>query len=84
MPFMLIKTSVFDKLEKPYFAEPINSEDRQLIPEDNFFCMNALKAGFELWCDLGISMQLGHLGTKEYKIQGMPTQQAVQPIRQIA
>ena len=76
MPFMLIKTSVFDQFKKPYFAEPID-ENGDLIPEDNFFCMKALEAGFDIWCDLGLSMNIGHLGTKEYKIA--PVQQPAKP-----
>lgn len=76
MPFMLIKTSVFDQLKKPYFAEPID-ESGDLIPEDNFFCMKALEAGFDIWCDLGVSMNIGHLGTKEYKIA--PVTQPAKP-----
>lgn len=66
MPFMLIKMSVFDKLNEPYFAEPIINDE--LIPEDNYFCQEVRMAGIEIWCDLAISMDLGHLGIKEYKI----------------
>jgi hypothetical protein len=71
MPFMLVKTSVFDQLKKPYFAEPVD-ESGDLIPEDNYFCMKALEAGFDIWCDLGLSMNIGHLGVKEYKIAPVP------------
>lgn len=66
MPFMLIKMGVFDKLAKPYFAEPII--DGELVPEDDYFCKTALEAGFDIWCDLALSMQMGHMGVKEYKI----------------
>ena len=66
MPFMLIKMSVFDKLPEIPFAEPVM--DGKLIPEDEFFCRNVLAAGYDIWCDLGLSMQIGHMGTKEYKI----------------
>lgn len=66
MPFMLIKMIVFDKLKKPYFAEPIINDE--LIPEDNYFCHEVRNAGVEIWCDLAISMEMGHLGIKEYKI----------------
>lgn len=67
LPFMLIKMSVFDKLKKPYFAEPIDGES--LIPEDSYFCKTALEAGFDIWCDMGLSVNMGHMGTKEYKIE---------------
>lgn len=66
MPFMLIKMSVFDKLKEPYFCEPVINDE--LIPEDNYFCQEVRMAGVEIWCDLAISMEMGHLGIKEYKI----------------
>lgn len=71
MPFMLIKMKVFEKLSKPYFAEPVHNDD--IMPEDNYFCETAQKAGFEIWCDLFLSTQMGHLGIKEYKIQPVPS-----------
>jgi hypothetical protein len=67
LPFMLIKMSVFDKIKKPYFAEPENGED--LIPEDAYFCAKVRDAGVKLFCDLPLSMSVGHLGIKEYKIE---------------
>jgi len=66
MPFMLIKMSVFDKIKKPYFAEPENGED--LIPEDSYFCAKVRQAGIKIFCDLPLSLHIGHLGIKEYKI----------------
>lgn len=67
LPFTLIKLSVFDKLAKPYFAEPFD-EQGEVVPEDNYFYINAGRAGFDIWCDNGLSMHIGHLGIKEYKI----------------
>lgn len=70
LPFTLIKMSVFDKLAKPYFAEPFD-EQGDVVPEDNYFYINCARAGFDIWCDNALSMQMGHLGIKEYRIQPM-------------
>ena len=56
--FMLIKTSVFPKLTKPWFFWEFDGEVR--MGEDVFFCRNARNAGFEIWADL--SQKVGHIG----------------------
>jgi len=79
LPFMLIKMSVFDKLDElglapdhTYFAEPprwmmrkqgwdIEGID-ELVAEDEYFCYLVQKAGFDIWCDMGLSMEIGHIG----------------------
>lgn len=68
LPFTLIKMSVFEKLKKPYFAEPFD-EHGELVPEDNYFYINCMRAGFDIWCDNLLSMEMGHIGIKEYRIQ---------------
>lgn len=68
LPFTLIKMDVFKKLVKPYFAEPFD-HNGDVVPEDNFFYINAFRAGFEILCDTALSMQMGHWGVKEYKIE---------------
>lgn len=68
LPFTLIKMHVFDKLKKPYFAEPFD-ENGELVPEDNYFYISAARAGFEIWCDSLVSMHMGHIGIKEYRIK---------------
>lgn len=70
MPFMLVKTSVFDKLVKPYFAEPAWGEI--VMPEDTYFCETVRKSGFDIWCDINLSTQMGHLGIKEYRLKPAP------------
>lgn len=62
-----------------YFAEPprwmmrklgwnIEGED-SLVGEDEYWCQLAMKAGFDIWCDMELSMQIGHVGTKTYYIE---------------
>lgn len=70
MPFMLLKMSVFEKMTAPYFAEPIM--DGNVIPEDNYFCLKIHEAGFDIWCHLNLSLAMGHVGYKEYKINSKP------------
>lgn len=68
LPLALIKMSVFDKLKKPYFAEPpLDNGDAQ--GEDIYFCSNVIASGLKIWCDVDISKKLGHTGTKTYYIE---------------
>jgi hypothetical protein len=75
LPLCLIKMSVFDKLAMPYFAEPPRKmmapdplTDHELMPEDEYFCNQALKAGFDIYCDIELSIKIGHRGAKTYYI----------------
>lgn len=69
-PFMLTKMHVFDKLEKPYFAEPprklfpeMDCAVDEVVGEDEYFCHFARKAGFDIWCDAELSTEIGHIGS---------------------
>jgi len=59
----LIKTSVFEKLEKPYFPM-FDKKGGVVTSEDIGFCEKAIAAGFEIWCDP--SLDVKHLGDYEY------------------
>lgn len=67
---MLIRMKVFNTLAKPWFN--LVAEGDQLRGEDYYFCKNARAAGFEIWCDGDLSMQLGHIGQKINRIE-LPT-----------
>lgn len=61
--FLLIKLSVFDKLEEPYFVaweEPSGEHHT----EDVEFCIRARAEGFDVWCNPTI--KVGHIGTYQY------------------
>lgn len=58
--FILIKTSVFDKIEPPYFVMG------DVIGEDYYFCEKAKAAGIDVWVDTGCN--LGHVGQYVYTI----------------
>ena len=47
----LIKTSVFEKLKKPYFFYEYNEEGVMESSQDVYFCQKAREAGFEIWCN---------------------------------
>jgi hypothetical protein len=56
---MLIRISVFDAMEKPYFNyDP--DEHGELMSEDVVFCRKAAKSGFKIYCDAEV--RLGHIG----------------------
>lgn len=82
MNFMLIKMEVFDKIKAPWFAEPpremmehfvesikVQDEMPELVGEDEYFCIRAKEAGYDMYCDMALSMEMGHIGTKAYFIQ---------------
>lgn len=61
--FTLIRTSIFDKLQKPYFISG-QTDDEEPFTEDVYFCGQAHKAGIEIWCNPTIPMK--HTGTQEF------------------
>lgn len=61
--FMLINMQVFDKLEKPYFISG-EQPDGEAWTEDIYFCDQAGKKGFDIWCSPSISIK--HIGSYEY------------------
>jgi len=61
---MLIKISVFDKLEKPYFFFTLNDNGEMDKAEDYYFCDKARAGGFNIWCDPTIPVM--HIGDYFY------------------
>jgi len=60
---LLIKRKVFEALEAPYFRYGIAEEIKRVKGEDMDFCERAREAGFDIWCDLDLSMELRHIYT---------------------
>lgn len=60
---LLIKMSVFDKLKKPYFRYGLNEDTGIIDGEDMTFSVMAREAGFKIFCDLDLSMELRHIYT---------------------
>jgi len=57
---LLIKLSVFDKLEKPWFQFGRKDDGELNYGEDTYFCRRAIEAGFDIWCDPTLTVR--HLG----------------------
>lgn len=68
---MLIRLRVFEALSKPFFN--LVTEGDQLRGEDYYFCEQARAAGFEIWCDGDLSLQLGHIGQTIHRLSDAAT-----------
>lgn len=62
--FMLIKMSVFDKIEKPWFQFGRNENAELVYGEDTWLTRQAIKAGLSVYADGGL--KIGHLGDYQY------------------
>jgi hypothetical protein len=61
---ILIKTSVFERLSRPWFMWTETHSD------DVYFIMKAKDAGVDAWCDLDLSNEVGHIGTHMFTLKG--------------
>ncbi len=72
--------------DKSYFAEPprwmmrklgweIEGNDA-LVGEDEYWCQLVMKAGFDIWCDMELSMEIGHVGTTVFYIENKEESEA--------
>lgn len=73
---LLIKLSVFDGMTKPYFRTPAHeaTEDTPewIQGEDYYFCEQARALGHQVWLDVGLSLNLGHIGRQVNTIDVQP------------
>jgi hypothetical protein len=58
---MLIDMRVFAELKKPYFMMVSDMKAGVEYGEDVVFCDRARNAGFTIWCDVDLSMELTHV-----------------------
>lgn len=71
----LIKTEVFEKMEKPWFKfEVIDKDKMHYVGEDITFCKYAQKAGFKIYCHTGIVAEHvgGFVGSLSYLSKNYP------------
>ncbi len=61
---MLIKTEIFLKIPRPWFKMKTARTGMTLQGEDWYFCYQARKAGFSVYCDPVV--EVGHLGDFVY------------------
>ena len=64
---LLIKTTVFEKFDKPYFRHPTDEGLGLVGAEDYEFSRMAKEKGFRLWCDHDLSREISHIGKTKYK-----------------
>ena len=57
---LLVKLSVFEKIPEPWFMFGRNAEGELVQGEDTYFCVQARKAGYDIWCDPTLGVR--HLG----------------------
>lgn len=65
----LINMKVFQKLERPWFAMPWDSQSNNYVGEDVYFSFKARDAGFGIWIDHDLSREIGHIGNVTLEIK---------------
>lgn len=63
MGCMLIKTSIFEELSKPWFEFQWTPESNDFLGEDMYLCQKINNAGYSIKVDTLLSQDLRHLGT---------------------
>ena len=58
---MLIRMAVFDRLPQPWFRFPV-LDNAEIGGEDYWFCDAARQAGFSVWMETDLSLQVVHWG----------------------
>ena len=59
---VLCKREVYEKIPHPHYLQEYVPELNLEIGEDIFFCQQAQKAGYEIWCDQELSREVAHIG----------------------
>lgn len=68
MGCMLTATSVFEKLDKPWFEVSWIEEYNDFIGEDFYFCILARQAGIPVYIDTVVSRDITHIGIAEFSL----------------
>lgn len=66
--FLMVKTSVFERLKRPYFRFRVDEEAGVNIGEDFDFSDRVRSLGYRIWCDPALSKELGHIGEQSFKL----------------
>ena len=70
---LLVRASVYKRLAFPWYVvdHSIHQDRPQTGPfpvygtgEDNYFCREARKAGFQIWCDMDLTKRVCHIGER--------------------
>jgi len=68
MGCMLTKTSLYSKIDKPWFEVSWVEEYNDFIGEDFYFCTLARNAGYKIMIDTVASKNLRHIGNNEFDL----------------
>lgn len=68
LAFVLVRTSVFEKLERPYFWNLMERGSGTLKPDSSVFCEEARGAGFKIWLHAGLSATFVSWGQCGYRL----------------
>lgn len=64
---MLIRLEALKDIKGPYFMVTWNGE--KFLGEDYFFTELLRKNGVDVWCDVALSKQIGHLGVSNFFVK---------------
>ena len=59
---VMCKREVYEKIPQPHYLQEFVPELNLEIGEDIYFCQQAQKAGYEIWCDQELSREVSHIG----------------------
>jgi len=71
MGCMLMRTSILEELERPFFEFTYSPESNDFLGEDMYFCTKIREAGYEIYVDTVISQELYHLGTYGFSVKDL-------------
>lgn len=66
--FAMVKMSVFEALEIPWFLTPWNEKFQGYMTEDVYFMLYARHKGFKIYCDQSLSKEVFHVGQKWFHL----------------
>lgn len=59
---ILVKTHVYQQMERPWYMVGYNREKNNFLGEDMYFSFKASQAGFDVMLDHDVSKQIAHIG----------------------
>ena len=68
MGCILMKTSIFTELSKPWFDFQWSPESNDFLGEDMYLCQKINAAGYTIKVDTALSQELHHLGTYAFNV----------------
>ena len=72
---VLVKREVYEKIPQPHYLQEYLPELKLEIGEDIYFCQQAQKAGYTLWCDQELSRETSHIGIFHFNYNLTPPSQ---------